>query len=90
MNDNDILSVPYVVYEGEMARSERMVKRLIVALIVSIVIIFATNATWIWLWNQYDYSSDESIVEMETRGAGNTNYIGNSGDITNGIENQGD
>ena len=83
MTDKEILTVPYVVYEGEMARQERMVKRLFTALIVSVLIIFASNACWIWLWNQYDYVDDAVDIENED---GNANYIGNDGDIYNGID----
>lgn len=83
MTDNEILTVPYVVYEGEMARQERMVKRLFTALIVSVLIFFASNACWIWLWNQYDYVDDAVDIQNED---GNANYIGNDGDIYNGID----
>lgn len=82
MND-EILSVPYIVYEGEMARQERMVKRLFIALVFSIAVIFATNAVWIWLWNQYDYVDEAVDIDNED---GNANYIGNDGDIYNGID----
>lgn len=83
MTDKEILTVPYVVYEGEMARQERMVKRLFTALIISVLIIFASNACWIWLWNQYDYVDEAVDIENED---GNANYIGNDGDIYNGID----
>lgn len=83
MTDKEILTVPYVVYEGEMARQERMVKRLFTALIISVLIIFASNACWIWLLNQYDYVDEAVDIENED---GNANYIGNDGDIYNGID----
>lgn len=85
MNDNEILTVPYVVYEGEMARSERMVKRLFIALVFSIVIIFASNACWMWLWNQYDYVDEESVIDIDNSD-GYANYIGNDGEIYNGFD----
>lgn len=83
MTDNEILTVPYVVYEGEMARQERMVKRLFTAFIISVLIIFASNACWIWLWNQYDYGDEAVDIQNED---GNANYIGNDGDIYNGTD----
>lgn len=80
MDDKDLLTVPYVVYESEMSRSERTIKRLFLLLIFSLLVILGTNGVWIWLWNQYDYVSTEDTVDMRNIG-GNMNYIGNDGDI---------
>jgi hypothetical protein len=80
--DNHV-NVPYIVYEGEQARMERHTKRLVIALIISICLIFASNALWLYSWFQWDYVSEETthIVDAEN---GIANYIGNNGDITNG------
>lgn len=75
--------VPYLVFEGQMARNERTIKRLIIALVVSILLIFASNAAWLYAWCQYDYSSTESTVEVDGKN-GIANYIGDDRDITNG------
>lgn len=66
---------------------ERMVKRLWIALIICIALIFASNAAWLYCWMQYDYSgtSEEIIVEQDAQDGGNANYIGNDGDIVNGL-----
>lgn len=66
---------------------ERMVKRLWIALIVCICLIFASNAAWLYCWIQYDYSGtyEEIIVEQDAQDGGNANYIGNDGDIVNGL-----
>lgn len=63
---------------------ERMVKRLWIALIICICLIFASNAVWLYAWMQYDYSSEETIVDVNSDDGGNANYIGNDGDIVNG------
>lgn len=68
-----------------MARNERAVKRLVIALIVAIALIFASNAIWLYAWMQYDYSSDMTTSEINVDGKdGIANYIGNDGDINNG------
>lgn len=81
-------AVPYFVYEGEMARNERHIKRLIIALIVTIALMFFSNAAWLFAWCQYDYSSEEitstTTIELDGGDGGNANYIGNDGDIYNG------
>lgn len=79
--ENEQLTVPYIVHESAMARSERHIRRLVIALIVAIVMIAITNITWLIIWNSYEYVG-ESTVTVE--GEGNANYIGDDGDITNG------
>lgn len=83
--DNEQMTVPYIVFEGSMARSERHIKRLVIALIIAVVMIAVTNIAWLWVWNSYEYVGDTSEISVE--GEGNANYIGNDGDITNGESN---
>lgn len=82
MNNDNEKTVPYIVYEGEQARNERHIKRLVIALIVAVTLIFASNLAWLIAWCQYDYTLES--VEIDNSGGGNANYIGNDGDITNG------
>ena len=79
-------SVPYIVHELSMARMERQIKRLWIALIVCIAMIFACNAAWIYAWCQYDYSSEETIYQQDGEG---TNIIGDSNEVNNGAESYG-
>ena len=75
--------VPYIVYESEAARHERTVKRLIVALIVTICLLVASNMAWLHVFSQYDISSETTQI---TTDEGNTNMLeaGMNGEITNG------
>lgn len=74
------------IYEATQARSERTIKRLILALIIATALIFASNLVWIYAWGQYDYSSEETKIDVKAD-KGIANYIGNDGDITNGADN---
>lgn len=74
-------SIPYAAHESIMARMERTNKRISLALIVAIVLMFACNAAWLWAWFQYDYSTESVLVDSEN--GGYANYIGEDGDITN-------
>ena len=78
-------SVPYIVHESSMARMERQVKRGWIALIVAVCLLFASNVAWLYAWMQYDYVSEEIIIEQDAQDGGNANYIGNDGDIVNGL-----
>lgn len=81
-------SVPYIVHESSMARMERQVKRGWIALIVAVCLLFASNAACLYAWMQYDYTSEEIIVDVNSDDGGNANYIGNDGDIVNGESNR--
>ena len=79
--------VPYVAHETAQARSERREKRLWIALIVAIALIFASNIAWLSAWNSYDYSSTTEEIIVDAEDNGNANYIGQNGDIYNGEDN---
>ena len=86
MEVNTPENVPYIVHEAAMARNERNVKRIVVALVAAIALLFASNALWLWAWMQYDYES----YEITADGDSNANYIGQDGNIYNGGINQGE
>lgn len=72
--------VPYIVYEGSMARAERIIKRLIIAVVLEILLIVASNGAWLWYINQYDFMTYE--YSQDGRGI---NIIGDS----NGVDRNG-
>jgi hypothetical protein len=74
--------VPYIVFEGEQARHERTVRRLVIALLISIALIFASNVAWLWFFNQFDFESDH--VTLNSQEEGNASYMGGNGVIDNG------
>ncbi len=72
-------------YDLAVAVCERTTKRLWIALILAILMIFASNGIWLYCWMQYDYSETyyEEVL-VDSADGGNANYIGNDGDIING------
>lgn len=90
MNDeNKEIYVPYIVHEGVQVRLERTIKRLVCALILTILLMFATNALWLYSWMQYDYVNEDSTTTTNTNTVdvdgknGTATYIG---DIINGSD----
>jgi type IV secretory pathway component VirB8 len=83
MNENDksIKDVPYLVHEDAMVRMERQIKRLWIALIVAIASLLIAILAFLWYLNLYDFES----YEVSATGNGNANYIGQDGDIYNGL-----
>lgn len=73
--------VPYIVYESAQAKNERVVKRLVIALIVAIGLIFASNMAWLYVWSSYEYTGTETTTTYTQDGEG-TNIIGDSNEVT--------
>lgn len=74
--------VPYIVFEGEMVRHERTIKRLVTLLILTIALLFISNVAWLWFFNQFNIEGE--TVSLDSRDAGIANYIGEDGTINNG------
>lgn len=79
MKDN---AVSYYTMEAMLAREERLIWRLLILLLISVVMLFASNALWLYAWNQYDYSGRETVTVDGKNGI--ASYIGNDGEIVNG------
>ena len=77
-------TIPYIVHEGIMVRMERQIRRIAVALIIAVILMFVSNALWLYAWTQYDYTSTQS-VDIDGK-QGNANYVENGGSIVNGTD----
>ena len=76
-------AVPFYVFESFRILNQKIITKLIVALIITIVLLFATNIAWLTYESQFDYADEE--VTLGAQDNGNANYIGQNGDISNGI-----
>lgn len=77
--DNGMETMTTAQHEKEMTRMETANKRMFIAFLIVLVMLFATNAAWIVYENQFQ----DVVVTQENDKAAN-NYIGNDGDIYNG------
>ena len=77
------VTVPYFVHESAMARAERHIKRMWIALIVLAVALFLTNMAWIGYESQFETIS----YEQDGDGVNNVN-LGEQGDVINGTESE--
>lgn len=84
--ENRAASVPYIVHEAGEARAERHIKRLIIALVATVVMMFVSNAVWLYCWMQFDYGvetvTDSYSVDMDADGI--ATYIGEDGEVNYG------
>lgn len=60
--ENEQMTVPYIVHESAMARSERHIKRLVIALVISVVMMLLSNLAWLYMWNSYEYVGDSEVT----------------------------
>lgn len=72
------MSVSYIVFEGEMVRLERIIKRLWVLCILLVVLLVGSNAMWIWYESQFEYYETTDISQdgegVNIVSGGNINY----------------
>ena len=61
--------VPYIVHEAELARAERSFKRLWAAIILLIVLLFGSNAGWLYYESQFEETA--TTIEAEADDVGN-------------------
>lgn len=73
--------VPYIVYEGEMAKAERRDKRQWIVIIALIAVIFLNNIGWLVYEAQFDTYS----YSQDGDGLNNIN-TGEQGDLLYGAE----
>lgn len=55
--DKRVDPVPFLAHESTTARFERTIKRLILALVLVLLLWFATIGMFVWYLNQYDFES---------------------------------
>lgn len=54
MKEDEIIMIPYLAHEGDMARQERTIKRLWILCIILIILLVGTNAAWFYYENQFE------------------------------------
>lgn len=80
-------NIPYIALEDAEMRADRRNKRLFIALLVAIFLIFASNAIWLWAWCQYDYTSTTTETIEATQDGKGINLLA-GGDFIYGSEGQ--
>ena len=62
------------VYDLLAALAERTIKRLWIIIIMLVVLLFGTNAAWIYYESQFSVEETHTEIEQDTDGGGN-NYV---------------
>lgn len=77
--------IPYVVYRDSLAHNRWLVKGLVIALVIAIILMFASNAIWAYIWYQYDTVTEETVTTVDSEGEGTASYIGGDIDANGGV-----
>lgn len=83
LDNKDDSQVSYAVWESSMARADNRHKWNIGVIVFLIVLLFASNMIWLYVFQSYEYT-DETIT-VDSKDGGYANYLGGNGDIHNGI-----
>jgi len=72
-------TIPYIAHESEVARLERVIKRLWILCIIIFICLIATNAGWIYFESQWEDMTISQDVDTGTgdavvTGTGDINY----------------
>lgn len=78
-DDKKPADVPYIAFEAVTARFERTIKRLIICLAISIVLLFASNIAWLY----YMMGSEITTETIKTVQDGHGINVIGGGDISN-------
>lgn len=87
MENNDNIIMSRIAFERMQSKDERNDRWRNIIIVLLIILLVATNAMWLWAWNQYDYV-DEYTIEAEQDGEG-VNIVG-GGNVDYGAEGEGD
>lgn len=72
--------IPYIAFEAEMARMERIIRRLWALLLIAVLLLVASNVAWIEYERQFEVAT-ETTYEAESEAGGNA-VINGSGEVT--------
>lgn len=76
--------IPFFAHEMQMARMDRVNKRLWIVLVMLIIFLVGTNAGWIIYESQFDDETYTYEVQQDSGDGGQNTYTGNTVRITGG------
>lgn len=80
MEDNDIITIPFAVYESMLDKDARQQERLVCIIILLITLLVLSNVAWVIIWNQYDYVDGEYYEIEAVQDGDGVNIVG-AGDV---------
>lgn len=81
----DEKQISFAAFEAMVATNERHIKRLLFALLIAVVLLFASNIAWLHFWSQFEFEGEgyTDVYTQEGEGRFNLN-TGTQGDVDYG------
>lgn len=80
--------VPYIAYESELSRLERIIKRQFVLIVITLVLLIGTNGVWMWHESQFEEvvttTTTTQDVQQDVNTEGDGDAVINDGVHING------
>lgn len=80
--------VPYIAYESELSRLERIIKRQFALIVITLVLLIGTNGVWIWYESQFEEvvttTTTTQDVQQDVNTEGDGDAVINDGVHING------
>lgn len=73
----DMAQIPYAAHETAMGRAMRVIKWLVIALVATVILLFASNGLWLWYISGYDFSDYDYTQDGQ-----GINIIGEDNEVT--------
>ena len=69
---DELKNYTFNAFESAITRYEKIIHRLIVVVVLSLIMLFVSNAVWIYAWKQLDFADNTVINNTE----GTTSFVG--------------
>lgn len=70
------INIDYIAHEAIVARMERIINKLWIALLIMIFLFMASNAMWIWRDSQYENVVTTETVTQDSGDGGSNTFTG--------------
>jgi len=81
---NKTKMIPFIVYESMLDKEDRQQRRMVIAIVLLVVLLFGSNAVWLYHWSRHFYV-DDAYVETDNDG-GNANIDNGESDNAEEVE----
>jgi hypothetical protein len=73
--------IPYIVFEGELARQERTIKRLWILVIILVLLLVGSNGAWLYYESQFNTIEAIKVMQDVDTDSGNA-IVNGTGEVT--------
>ena len=84
--NNEQQQIPFIAYESVLARHERIVKRLIGSLVLTVLLFLISNICWLYAWCQFEYVDETTTTTTVQQDGKGQNVYGDGNKVSDGAK----